>query len=792
MANLPLKTQTATRGRRRASGTGSGWGQTVKTVLGGITTFILVCLVGVIGYTVYLVKTTAEALPATDSLIDYLPGGVTEIYATDKDPETGKNLVLGRVYSQFKEFAPITTIPKSVQDATIAIEDERFYSHTGIDFRGTGRAIYKDLVDRHMSEGGSTLTQQLARNIFLNQKKTFNRKLKEAILAIELEKNFSKEQILEMYLNEVCYGNNTYGIRAAAHMYFGKSLDKLTIGESALLAGLPQGPDKHDPFRHLASAMGRRTDVLQHMLAQHYVTSEQYETAQAEKPHLMVAEKRHQVNFKAPYFTTYVLRQLINKYGVDEVYKGGLKVYTTLNYKMQQEGERALENGVLAGADNRVTEGALVSIEPRTGYIRAMVGGVSYKKNEFNNVTQGRRQPGSSFKAFVYTTAFMLNPRKFSPEFEVDDSPVTFGDWSPKNFEGRFEGYVSIRKAFAHSINVPAVKVANMIGITHVIATARSMGITSPLQPNLSLALGSNAVTPLEMASAYAVFPNHGSHAETMGIIRVVDGDGKQLENNAPQIEQAVIPESVVAEMSSMMADVVAYGTAAGAKGIHEVQDAHGKTGTTNDNRDAWFIGYTPELTTAVWCCGVKRVTTKGKIVSTRYVSMTGVTGGLVCAPIWARFMKAAIPIQRESGIPIQPAPEKTVPKDNLVERELGQDRPTPSASTPTVPVTANVRTVALALPPPATNSVSAPTPEPAAPPAPRVAQLDEPHLANGGSAVPSTPSTPATRMVTVSLCEETGLRATRWCPVTLTRTMPADSVPHGFCRRHRAQPGDR
>ena len=248
----------------------------------------------------------------------------------------------------------------------------------------------------------------------------------------------------------------------------------------------------------------------------------------------------------------------------------------------------------------------------------------------------------------------MLQPKKYDPDADVDDSPVTYKghpSYSPRNFEGSFEGEVSIRRAFAKSINVVAVKVANAVGIQNVINTAHAMGITAKMKPDLSLALGSKEVSPLEMVSAYSIYPNRGSRAHPMAVIRIVDGDGRVLENNAPQVDVGVIPEPVVAQMSSMMRDVVEHGTAAGAKGIHEVpEDAHGKTGTTSEsNRDAWFIGYTPELTTAVWVCGVKREVKKGKIIPV-YRPMSGVTGGMVCAPIWARFMLAAVPIQRQSG----------------------------------------------------------------------------------------------------------------------------------------------
>ena len=376
------------RNSRKSVRRGSGPWRVIRIAIGVLTTiFLLMILVG-IGFAVYLVKSTAAALPASDSLIDYLPGGATEILATDKDPATGKNVVLGVVFSRFKEFAPITGIPQPLQDATVAIEDERFYNHVGIDVRGTGRAIYRDLAGGRMSEGGSTLTQQLARNVIpvgkektvIGKEKTFTRKLKEAIVALEFEKSFTKEQILEMYLNEVCYGNNTFGVKAAADMYFGKPLAKLTIGECALLAGLPQSPTGYDPFKHLDLAVHRRDEVIDHLLAQHYITAPQAADALAEKPQIAKQKERRQNDFKAPYFTNYVLKKVVHDYGVSAVYNGGLRIYTTLNYKMEQEGERALANGVLDAADDHVSDGALVSVEPRTGYIRSMVGGLDFKK----------------------------------------------------------------------------------------------------------------------------------------------------------------------------------------------------------------------------------------------------------------------------------------------------------------------------------------------------------------------------------------------------------------------------
>ncbi|MBC8103653.1 MAG: PBP1A family penicillin-binding protein [Cytophagales bacterium] len=643
----------------RRRGTGPTWGQRIRTFFGVVLMLLLLLTVTGIGYFAYLFNETAKRLPNPDNLIDYSPGGITEIFATDKDPKTGKYLLLGRVFAQNKEFIPVTQIPKALQNATVAIEDERFYDHSGIDPQGIARAIYKDITEKRMGQGGSTLTQQLARNVYLNQNKTFDRKLQEMLLAIQIEKNYSKEQILEMYLNEVCYGVNTFGVKAAAKVYFGKLPKDLTLAEVALLAGLPQQPARLEPFGHKKAAIERRNVILAKMAELGYIKPQQSKAAQKQGVNLVAQQSRLRTDFKAPYFTHYVIRQLTEKYGWETVSKRGLKVYTTLNWKMQQEAERALINGVMKNRDQGVTDGALVCIEPQTGYIRAMVGGMDFKKDQFNFATQGNgRQPGSSFKAVVYATA--LESRRWGPDSSINDSQRSYGGYSPGN-HGRYHGWVPARSAFAYSYNAAAVWLANEVGINRVVDTGERLGLPrEKMRPTLALALGAYPMTPLEMASAYSVFPNHGSRARPMVIRTVQDGEGVTLVENTPSIDQAVLSESTAAGVSSMMADVVDHGTAAGADGIHEVPNARGKTGTTNDSRDAWFIGYTPELTTAVWVCGIQRTTKKGRLV-TRYRPMDNVYGGSACAPIWARFMKAAIPIQRSSGQPTQPLPEKTV-----------------------------------------------------------------------------------------------------------------------------------
>ena len=639
-------------------------------IFGVLTTLILVAAILAVCAATELVQQTTVYLPQSDKMLDYRPGGITTIYATDIDPKTGQKYVLGRIYSQFKEFAPIVKepgykdyIPDVLKNATVAIEDERFYKHRGIDFESIARAIVRDVQRHRLSEGASTLTQQLARNTFLTQKKTFSRKFQEILLSILMEKNFSKEQILEMYLNDTCYGVNTYGVRAAAQVYFGRNAKDLSLSQAALIAGLPQSPAHLEPFKNKAAATRRRNVVLKKMRELGYISAADCATAQGNGVFL-VSEKPHiRTEMKAPYFTTYVIQQLKRDYGEEKLNTGGLQVDTTLNYSMQKEAERALINGVMKNNGSGVTQGALVSVEPRTGYIRAMVGGVDFNKYQFNNAAQGGRQPGSSFKPFVYVTAMALHPGQYSADGEVDNRRINHHGYRPESHGP--EGFVSLRNALAWSYNAAAVNTADSIGILHVVETANKLGIQSPLEPTLSLAIGSYDVTPLEMASAYAAFANHGSHAAPMAIIRVVDQEGVMLANNQPRVEQAVLPESAVAGVSDAMRSVIEYGTAANAEGIHDVEEAHGKTGTTNDNKDAWFVGFTPELSTAVWVCGL-HYEKRGKLTIPVYRKMQSsdaeVTGGHVCAPIWARFMKAAIPIQRAAKLPRLRSPDKPAP----------------------------------------------------------------------------------------------------------------------------------
>lgn len=803
-------------------------GQRIRKFFGYITLLaLLTAVVGLI-YLAGIFYGVAKDLPAPEELVNYNPGGITEIYATDKEAD-GKYVVLGRLFIENREFVAINKIPSVLKEATIAIEDERFFSHPGVDLRGIARALYLNARGGRLLEGqgGSTLTQQLARNVYLTHKKTVNRKAQEIMLAIQIEKNYSKEQILEMYMNEIYYGSGAYGVQAASKVYFGRNVKDLSLSQAALLAGLAQRPEYFSPYENKKAALARRNIVLGKMAGLGFITPEQARVAQGNGVRLVGERPKKQFEFRAPYFVNYVVRQLVEKYGYDTVYRGGLKVHTTLNWKMQQEAERALANGVLNARAQRVTEGALICVEPRTGYIRAMVGGVDFKRNQYNNAVQGRRQPGSAFKPIVYTAAF--DTHRFGPESRVNDRPINFNGYRPQNYGGGYHGWVTIRRALTFSYNIPAVYVANEIGPRTVIQYAKRMGITSVMEPNLSLALGAYPVSPLEMAAVYSVFANQGDRALPMAIRIVINHEGEALEENAPQVEKAAIPQSTVNKVSEILRDVVEHGTAAGANGIHDVTEAHGKTGTTNDNKDAWFVGYTPELATAVWVTGAKFVKKGDRQVVARYASMSGVTGGRVCAPIWARFMKAAVPIQRKSGEPRPPAFQKIPPSVNTVakppretpidtdpeetarprraERDapaVGTEGNLPGAlSTASLEAGANtplsVSDAAVAAtdplsPPVFSASASAPA---SSAPRMRSEPVGARGLDGGVSAPTPTVSAPPVmaprppREVAVTICMDSGRRATRWCPETVGRSFVAARAPRSVCRTHRPRPGD-
>ena len=535
---------------------------------------------------------------------------------------------------------PMDKIPKDLQNAFVALEDNRFYQHGGVDPRAILRAAWINLVAGGVSEGGSTITQQLAKNAFLTQERTWKRKVQEVIIAFQIEKQYTKKEILELYLNQIYFGAGAYGVEAAAQTYFDKSADKLTLAESAMLAGLPKSPNYYSPFNSMKVAKERQATVLDQMVKYGYL--DQATADKTKKAPIKLAsseptkpdpkQKDKNVEASASYFIEYITSQLIDKYGADTVYKEGLKVYTSLDLEMQKAAEKAMRELPVKSVDKnglQQPQGALVSIDTHTGYVKAMVGGRGTDK--FNRAVLAERQPGSAFKPFVYLTA--LDSGK-SPASIVDDKPFSAGSYAPMNYDRTFKGPMTLRTALALSRNIPAVKLAQEVTPERVVRNAQNMGISTLVTsgPNnditLAMALGglTRGVTPLDIASAFGVIANQGVRVEPVTILKVVDRNGKVLEQHIPK-ERVVVNDKVAFLLTDMMKSVIQHGTGGGA---NIGRPAAGKTGTTDEHKDAWFVGFTPDISTAVW------------IGMDSDGTLDGETGGETPATIWRLYMKEA------------------------------------------------------------------------------------------------------------------------------------------------------
>lgn len=524
-------------------------------------------------------------------------------------------------------------VPQNLQDAFVAVEDNRFYDHIGVDPRGIARAIWANLRGRTVSEGGSTITQQLAKNAYLTQDRTLKRKIQEVFLALRLEHQYTKSEILELYLNQIYFGQGAYGVQAAARTYFGKDVEDLTLNECAMLAGIPKSPNYYSPLNNLQAAQERKATVLDQMVKYGYLDSATAEKTKQEKPALVKPDPAKDDKGEASYFVDYVTQKLIDKYGADAVYKDGLQVYTTIDMDMQRAAEKAMKglpNGRKDANGVVQPQGALVALDPHTGYVKAMVGGRG--TDQFNRATMAERQPGSAFKPFVFAAAL---ENKFSPSTVINDSPIKIGDWEPQNDEHTFSGPVTMRQVAQHSMNVPTVKIAQKLGIEKVLYYAQEMGISTLVMDgphndkNLASALGglTKGVTPLELTSAYGTFANKGVHVDPVVIVKVLDRNGKVIDEANPE-QHNVISESSAADLTSMLQDVIRAGTGRRAS---IGRPAAGKTGTTSDYHDAWFVGYTPDLVASVW------------IGNDDNTSLGGIYGGTVPTTIWKDFMTEAL-----------------------------------------------------------------------------------------------------------------------------------------------------
>lgn len=677
----------------------------------------------------------AKGIPSIAELKQYKPTPGTKIYADD-------DTLIGELKVEKGVFVPLNRMPKHLIDAVIAVEDSRFWNHKGIDYIAIGRAVLKDILHAGLKEGGSTITQQLAKVVFLTPEKTFKRKVREVSLAIKMEKNLDKKEILELYLNKIYFGHGAYGVEMASHVYFGKSAGELTLPEAAMIAALIKAPSTYSPYNNLTKSKERQETVLLRMEEEGYIKKSEREKAAKQPLYLSTLRRGMEAN---NYFIEYVRKYLEEKYGEETVYKGGLKVYTTLDRVMQAAAQKALQEGLreldkrrgwrgpvehkkdidvkkemesrdvhsaaIGGGDDITSglvlkmskteaviktrgiigklsiadaqwastlldsktkktttikefnltkilrpgdivkvkikgakgkevslaleqepevEGAVVAIEQRTGFIRTIIGGYDYTKSEFNRAIYAKRQPGSAFKPIIYAAAM---DNGFTPASMINDEPVTYkggpkGEWTPENYDRKHYGPTRLREALTYSRNVVTVKLVDAVGVDKVIKFSRSIGLEGDIPYNLSIALGSLSVTPLELCAGYSVFANNGLRINPIAVKYITDSKGKILESNEPE-EMQVISNQTAFLITSMMQDVINYGTGWRIKALGK--PAAGKTGTTNDYRDAWFVGYTTGITASVWV-GFDDMRPLG----------SQETGARAASPIWLNFMKSA------------------------------------------------------------------------------------------------------------------------------------------------------
>jgi penicillin-binding protein 1A len=594
---------------------------------------VVLCLWGVIAVGGVVAYYAAQLPPIDQLTVPKRPPNIA-IMASDGSLLANRGETGGRTVS-IKELPPY--LPK----AFVAIEDRRFYDHFGIDPMGIARALYRNVNRGGVSQGGSTLTQQLAKNLFLTQERTASRKIQEAILALWLERNYTKDQILELYLNRVYFGAGAYGVEAAAQRYYGKSARNVSLSEAAVLAGLVQAPSRLAPNRNPEAAQARAELVIAAMNELGFITPGMTKTALGDPAQPMRPKGAGSVNYAADYVMD-VLDDFVGTIESDIV------VSTTIDPTLQGAAERVLVDELNAkGQKFNVSQGAFVALQP-DGALRALVGGRNYETSQFNRATAARRQPGSSFKPFVYLTAI---ERGYTPDVVLEDAPVSFKGWAPQNYDRKYRGPIAMRDALALSLNTTAVKLNMEVGPKNVVQTAQRLGISSPLQANGSLALGTSEVTPLELVSAYATFANGGTGVIPYVIAQVKTTDGKLIyKRPAGGGLGRVIDPSAVAMMNDMMHNTFVIGTARKAQ-IGDWMMA-GKTGTTDDYKDAWFVGFTGNLVAGVWLGNDDGALTKR------------VTGGNLPAEVWHEFMKIALKDKQPVPLPGQehfrtPAPSE-------------------------------------------------------------------------------------------------------------------------------------
>ncbi|MBI4051692.1 MAG: transglycosylase domain-containing protein [Elusimicrobia bacterium] len=619
----------------------------------------------------YILRQFLLGLPSIFSLEEYTPSLTTHLYDV-------RGQRIADLFTERRALIPLSHIPVDLQNAVIAVEDDQFFKHWGVSPRGILRATVYNFWKGRVVQGGSTITQQLSRGIFLNPERKLIRKIREVLLAFQIERNLSKQEILQMYLNQIYFGHGAYGVQAAARTYFAKEVSALTLGECALLAGLISSPANFSPFTHPESALRRRNIVLSRMMQEGYLKSGEMQKALQE---LIPTERPPALGTEAPYFVEHVRQILEPRYGTDTLWKGGLKIYTTLDLRLQKIAEEIMEKSLTAFDEQAAKElekkakenpsdvelstvppriqGAFTILDVNTGAIRVMIGGRDYKVSQFNRATQALRQPGSTFKPFVWTATLMNG---YTPSSIVEDLPVAyyydgrdwrllegatdqfsislatapfaenpdFDIWVPNDYDGRFLGPITLRKALELSRNVASVWLIERVGPPLVVEVAHRLGIKSRLDPVPALGLGSSVISPLELANAFATFADMGIRVDSYEVVRVEDNQGKILERHVPMESEALDPR-IAYLMVSMMKGVVERGTGRYARRVN--RPLAGKTGTTQDHRDLWFVGYTPDLVAAAWM-GYDDDTSLGR---------KDLTGGSTVVPWWTEIMKQVL-----------------------------------------------------------------------------------------------------------------------------------------------------
>ncbi|HOE18487.1 MAG TPA: PBP1A family penicillin-binding protein [Syntrophorhabdaceae bacterium] len=567
-------------------------------------------------------------IPDVKELESYRPKAATRLYADD-------NTLFAEIFVEKRIPIPITSMPEHLKYAFIAIEDVRFYNHFGVDFRGIARALYRNIMKRSVAEGASTITQQLARNLYLTPQKSMKRKIEEAILAIQIEREYSKDEILNMYLNLIYLGEGTHGVEAAGYTYFHKKAKDLTLEESATLAALTKSPSRLSPYKNPVKAVERRNVVLKRMYDADFINKKDYERA-VQAPLALASLKAYEK--RTGYFIEYV-KQALEEHveNPQDIYTTGFNIRTTINLQMTQYAYEAIERGIQGYRKRHpntksTPEVALVAIEVKTGDIKVLIGGKDFAISPYNRAVQAKRQPGSAFKPIIYLAAL---EHGYRPDDTLVDGPISFTNpytgavWQPKNYRNEYHGIVTMRRALELSLNTATVRLLDSVGVENVIDLAKQLHIDSNFAPNLSLSLGTTEIAPLDLAAAYATFARGGSYLPPVAIKVVATLDGEERYREEHIGEQIVSPEAA-AMLVDIMQGVIKNGTGRSAASMPHV--LAGKTGTTDDFRDAWFIGFSPNLLCAVWV-GYDKKTNLGNKES----------GATAALPIWIDFMSKAL-----------------------------------------------------------------------------------------------------------------------------------------------------